>query len=105
MVLPDWSKQLYCGTRMERYINILIGLLAIVGVVVMIVKRPIAPKFRRWVLAHKSLVDTVAPFVFILWGGMIWALLILKSDFSNVPAMIVGSVIICMGVFFFFKRY
>jgi len=105
MVLPDWSNQIYCDTWMERYINILIGLLVIVGVVVMVVKRPIAPKFRRWVLAHKSLVDTVAPFVFILWGGTIWALLILKSDFSNVPAMIVGSVIICIGVFFFFKRY
>ena len=90
---------------MERYINILLGFLGIAGIVVMIVKRPIAPKINRWLVAHRSLVDAVAPFVFILWGGVIWAVMILKSDFSNVPAMIAASVIIGMGIFFFVKRF
>ena len=94
-----------CERSMERYINTLIGFLAIAGVVVMIVKRPIAPKLSQWLVAHRSFVETVAPFVFILWGGLIWALMILKDDFSNVIAMIAASVIICIGVIFFFKRF
>ena len=90
---------------MEHYINILIGFLVIAGIVVMIVKRPIAPKINRWLVAHRSLIDAVAPFVFILWGGGIWAAMILKNDFSNVTAMIGASVIIGIGIFFFFKRF
>ena len=90
---------------MERYIYILIGLLAIAGIVVAVVKRPITPKLTRSLLEHRSLVKRVAPFVFILWGGTIWVLIVSKRDFTNVGAMVAGSVIICTGVFFFFKRY
>lgn len=90
---------------MERFINILIGLLVLAGIVLAVVKRPITPKIRRWVLAHRSLVETLAPFVFILWGGTIWTLMILKGDFSNVIAMVGASVIILIGVFFFFRRF
>ena len=88
---------------MERYIHILIGLLAIAGIVAAIVKRPILPKFTRWIPEHQTLVERVAPFVFILWGGAIWALILLKRDFGNVFAMVGGSVIFCTGVFFFLK--
>ena len=87
----------------EQYIYILIGLLAIAGVALVVVKRPITPKLSRWVLEHRSLVERVAPFVFMLWGGAIWALIILKRDFSNVIAMAGGTVIIGIGVFFFFE--
>lgn len=91
---------------MERYINLIIGSLALIGIVVWVFKRPIAPKLRRWVLEHRSQVETVAPFVFILWGGTIWALMIVKGDFSNVLAMVGASVIIGTGVFLFFiKRF
>ena len=89
---------------MERFIHIIIGLLAIAGIVAAIVKRPVTPKLSRWLLEHRSLVERLAPFVFILWGGMIWVLIILKSYFNNVVAMVGGSVIICIGGFFFFKR-
>jgi hypothetical protein len=90
--------------EIERYIYILIGLLAIAGIALVVVKRPITPKLRRWVLEHRSLVERVAPFVFMLWGGTIWALIILKRDFSNVIAIAGGTVMIGTGVFFFFKR-
>jgi hypothetical protein len=60
---------------MERYLHILIGLLALGGIAVMIVKRPITPKLSRWLLAHRLLVERVAPFVFIVWGGAIWMLI------------------------------
>ena len=90
---------------MERYIDILIGVLGVAGIVVAVLKRPIAPKLSRWLLKHRSVVATVAPFVFILWGGIMWALIILKRDFSNLVAMVGASVIICMGIFFFFKRF
>ena len=90
---------------MWHYINILIGFLAIAGIVVMIVKHPIAPKISRWLMAHRSLVDLVAPFVFVLWGGVIWVALILKRDFTIVIPMIAASVLIGTGIFFFFKRF
>lgn len=91
---------------MEWYIHILIGFLALAGIVVAVINRPITPKLRRWLLEHRLLVERVAPFVLILWGGTIWALLIVKRDYSNVFAMVGGSVIICTGVFFFFfKRF
>ncbi len=86
---------------MERYVSILIGLLAIAGVVVTVVKRP---KLSRWLSAHRTLVARVAPFFFIAWGATIWLLIIAKSAFGNVLAMIAGSLITCTGVFFFFKR-
>ena len=89
---------------MDRYVNILIALIAIAGIVVMVVKRPVAPKLSRWVSAHRTLVARVAPFFFIAWGGTIWALIIAKSAFDNVSAIVAGSLIICIGVFFFFKR-
>lgn len=89
----------------ERYLNILIALLTLVGVVVVIVKRPITPKLTRWGLKHQWLVATLGPFVFFLWGGTIWTLIILKGDFSNVVAMVFASLIICTGVFLFFLRF
>jgi hypothetical protein len=49
--------------------------------------------------------EPTVPFVFILWGGAIWALILLKQDFSNVFAMVGGSVIFCTGIFFFLKRF
>ena len=55
---------------MERYVHILIGVLAIAGVVVAVVKRPIAPKITRWLLAHQSQVESVAPFVFMGWSDL-----------------------------------
>jgi len=33
---------------MERYVSILIGFLAIAGIVVMLVKRPTGPRLRGW---------------------------------------------------------
>ena len=87
---------------MGRYINTLIGLLAVAAFVVIVIKRPFIPKLTRSVLAHQLLVARVMPYVFLGWGGTIWALIILKNDFTNVLAMVGGSVIICTGVFFFF---
>jgi len=90
---------------MEQYINILIGILVIAAIIVVLVKRPLTSKLSRWLLTHRLLVNRVAPFVFIAWGGAIWALMILKGDFSNLIAIVAASVIICIGVFFFFKRF
>ena len=81
---------------MERYVSILIGILAIAGIVVMVVKRP---KLSRWLSTHRTRVARVAPFFFIAWGGTIWALIIAKNAFDNVSAMVAGSLIICAGVF------
>ena len=90
---------------MEQYAHFVIGLLTLAGIVAVLVIRPNSRRLNRRVLEHKSLVDAVAPFIFILWGGTIWALLILKGDFSNVLAMVMASLLICTGVFFYFKRF
>lgn len=90
---------------MEQYAHIVIGLLALAGILAIVVIRPRSRRLNRWFSEHKSLVDAVAPFVFILWGGTIWSLLIVKGDFSNVLSMVVASLLICAGVFFYFKRF
>lgn len=90
---------------MEEYAHIIIGLLTLAGIGAILINRPSFPTLRRWVQAHRSQVDTVTPFVLIAWGGVIWALMIFKKDFSNVPAIIAGSLILCSGVFFLFKRF
>ena len=90
---------------MEQYAHIVIGLLALAGIVAILVIHPKSRRLNRWFSEHKSLVDAVAPFVFILWGGAMWALMILKGDFSKVLSMVMASLLICAGVFFYFKRF
>ncbi len=90
---------------MERYAHILIGLLTLVGILAVLVIRPNSPRLKRWVSEHKSQVEAVAPFVFLIWGGTIWGLMIFKGDYSNVIAMVMATLIICTAVFFFFKRF
>ena len=90
---------------MKQYAHIVIGMLTLAGIVAVLVIRPNSRRLNRWVLEHKSLIDAAAPFVFILWGGVIWALLILKGDFSKVLTMVMASLLICIGVFFYFKRF
>ena len=87
---------------MDHTINIVIGLLVIAGIVFSIIKRPIAPKIGRWLIRHQSRLAPFAPFVFILWGGGIWAAMIFKNDYSNIGAMVAASILVCMGIFFFF---
>jgi hypothetical protein len=42
---------------------------------------------------------------FLVWGGGIWVLLIFKGSYDNIVAMFGASLLMCMGVlFFFFKR-
>ncbi|HEV8430390.1 MAG TPA: hypothetical protein VGQ41_20970 [Pyrinomonadaceae bacterium] len=90
---------------MEDILNILITLLVLAGIVVTIVKRPIAPKISRWLLAHRVLVQRVAPFVFFAWGGGIWVLILIKGDFSNLIAMVAATAIFLTGVLFLVKRF
>lgn len=90
---------------MERYIHMTIGFLALAGIVVAIIKRPVTPKLVEWALKHQWLLATVGPFVLLVWGATIWALLILKDDFSNVLAMVAASGLICTAVFLICKRF
>ena len=89
----------------ENYINIVIGLLTLAGIALVILKQPRSPKLSRWISEHRSQVETAAPFVFFLWGGVIWAALVYKSEFSNAGAMVAATILICIGVYFFFKRF
>jgi hypothetical protein len=91
----------YCADSMGRAINILIGLTALVGIAWWVIKRP-QKDLRNWVVSHQSLIEAVAPVVFVVWGGVIWCLVIVKHDYSNIPPMVAASLLICTGIFFFF---
>lgn len=84
--------------------NVLIGLTAIAFTVVVIVMRasgrPLMPRFVRWVTAHPQLANTMLSLLMIVWGAVIWYLLISQSNYSNTLAMIMAGLLICTGIVF-----
>ena len=84
--------------------NLLIGATAIVFTIVVIAMRvrgrPLMPRIIRWVTAHPQLANTIVSLLLIVWGAFVWYLLISKSNYSNMLAMIMASLLICTGIVF-----
>jgi hypothetical protein len=54
--------------------------------------------------SHGSLIDIVFSVVLILWGAGVWYLIITKNAYKNTFAVIMASILICVGVYCLAKR-
>src|SRR5436853_7885536 len=78
------------------------GVLISVGLLFLL--RPLIRRYYRWVQGpHSSRTNILMPWILILWGGGMWALLVAKGSYDNKPAMIAATFLSCAGVFLFIK--
>jgi hypothetical protein len=88
------------GTRL-----FLIAVMALTAIVGWIALRPLIPKLRRFTSSHKSQVDITFSIICILWGSGVWYLIVVKSAYSNVFAVVMASVLVCVGIYSLARRF
>jgi hypothetical protein len=87
------------GTRL--FLIAVMGITAIVGWIAL---RPLMPKLRQFTLSHKSQVNITFSIICILWGAGVWYLIVVKSAYSNVFAIVMASILVCVGIYSLARR-
>jgi hypothetical protein len=63
------------------------------------------PKFARWIATHRLQADVIFSIICILWGGGVWYLIITKNAYSNTLAVVIASLLVCVGIYSLAKRF
>jgi hypothetical protein len=82
----------------------LIAVMAMTAIVGWIVLRPLIPKLTRFTSSHKSQVDITFSIICIIWGAGVWYLIVVKSAYSNVFAIVMASILVCVGLYSLARR-
>ena len=82
----------------------LIGLMVGTFLLLWVLGRPLLPRVRHWVMAHRHWTETGVSLGMIIWGAGIWYSLIAHDNYSNILAMVMASILIGIGIYFFVRQ-
>ena len=83
----------------------LIAVMAVAAIVVSVALRPLIPKLKRLTSSHKSEVDITFSIICIVWGAGVWYLIVVKSAYNNVFAVVMASILVCVGIYSLARRF
>jgi hypothetical protein len=91
--LMDWVPRL-----------LLIAVMVISYVVLWRLMRTLVRKLGQWLAPRRYWTDLLFSVVLILWGAIIWYLLISKDDHTNLLAVMVASISMWTGTYCFVRQ-
>ena len=81
----------------------LVAVMVATFVVVWFASRRLRRGLRQSLVTNKSRTNLIFSIICILWGGAVWFLIISSKRYDNVLAIVMASILVCMGVYSLIK--